>query len=407
MPSARHVLLLVGGFCLGGIGGLAGTGRLDRTPPQIHLPELPDHPLRGSVPLQISATDAQPGLVGLTLDGAALPEVWDTTALPDGEHVLEITAWDSALMTNRATAALTISIDNTPPGLEIAQRSLSGQQGGVTPLLIRADEPLAGLRIAALEQDRTPYLLEEGLYRALIGIPVEQAVGPAAVTITATDPAGNVRETTAELAVAETSFPPGGTIRLSKAQASARKDRAAIDAMNAARVEAYRHVEPAQLWEGPFVRPIDGRRSSPFGRYRTYSDGRRSFHLGMDIAGAVGTPVVAAGGGEVMVAGWQHLFGNVVILHHGQGMATSYNHLSALSVAVGDRVKAGQVVGERGSTGQSTGPHLHWGMEIDAVAVDPEPFIGTDPGAWEDAVFVPLADGTGSSGSLAPPEGPG
>ena len=80
-------------------------------------------------------------------------------------------------------------------------------------------------------------------------------------------------------------------------------------------------------------------------------------------------------------AGWQHIFGNVVIIDHGQGVVTSYNHLSAVSVDVGAAVAAGERIGAVGSTGQSTGPHLHWGLVVDGVSVDAEQWLMPQP--WQ------------------------
>ena len=148
--------------------------------------------------------------------------------------------------------------------------------------------------------------------------------------------------------------------------------------MRKERDDVYRHKDPEQRWAGPMLRPTGGRRTSAFGRYRTYSDGQRSYHTGTDLADVVGTPVAAAAAGVVRQAGWQHIFGNVVMLDHGQGVSTSYNHLSAVRVQVGDVVQAGDIVGEVGSTGQSTGPHLHWSLVVDGTAVDAEEWLTRD-----------------------------
>jgi murein DD-endopeptidase MepM/ murein hydrolase activator NlpD len=88
--------------------------------------------------------------------------------------------------------------------------------------------------------------------------------------------------------------------------------------------------------------------------------------------------VKAPAGGIVTLAEELHIYGNAVIVKHGPRVSSSYNHLSTIGVAVGDVVEAGDVVGEVGSTGQSTGPHLHWGMVVGGVAVDAEQWSDRD-----------------------------
>ena len=179
----------------------------------------------------------------------------------------------------------------------------------------------------------------------------------------------------------------GGRIRLTKAQVEARKDDEAKREMRAHRDTAYALYRPAFHASVPLGLPVRGRTTSPFGAYRTYSDGGRSFHTGLDLANARGTPVVAAAAGEVVMAEAQALFGNAVIVHHGHGVTTSYNHLDRIDVQVGDRVERGDAIGRLGSTGQSTGPHLHFSMVVGEEAVDPTQWLDdaldlTPPHDW-------------------------
>ena len=147
---------------------------------------------------------------------------------------------------------------------------------------------------------------------------------------------------------------------------------------NAKRGNAYAKQELAQLWEGTFIRPTEGRLTSPFGKYREYNTGVRRHHLGTDIANIVGTPVYAGNHGIVTLADRLHIYGNAVIINHGQGVLTTYNHLSEIRVKVGDRVKKEQLIGLMGATGQVTGSHLHWHMVVNSVAVDPEEWTKRD-----------------------------
>lgn len=117
--------------------------------------------------------------------------------------------------------------------------------------------------------------------------------------------------------------------------------------------------------------PVEGRISSGFGYRRHPITGLRSFHYGIDITANRGTPVEAAGSGVVVFSGWSGGFGKVIIVSHGYGYETVYAHNNNLLVKVGDVVKKGQVISKSGTTGNSTGPHLHFEIRIDGEAVDP------------------------------------
>lgn len=121
-----------------------------------------------------------------------------------------------------------------------------------------------------------------------------------------------------------------------------------------------------------FTWPVQGRISGRFGNQRIYNGTPRSPHSGMDIAAANGTPVRAPAGGIVTFAAPDlYLTGGTVLIDHGAGISSNFLHLSRIDVRVGDRVEQGQVFAAVGSTGRSTGPHLHWGMNWFDVRIDP------------------------------------
>lgn len=99
--------------------------------------------------------------------------------------------------------------------------------------------------------------------------------------------------------------------------------------------------------------------------------GTRRLHAGVDFGAGPGTPIVAADNGTVVSAGWTGGYGNAVIIDHGGGVATLYGHQSRLAVRSGARVSRGQVIGYVGSTGMSTGPHLHFELRVNGVPRDP------------------------------------
>ena len=92
----------------------------------------------------------------------------------------------------------------------------------------------------------------------------------------------------------------------------------------------------------------------------------------------MGTPIYAGNSGIVTLAGRLHLYGKSVIINHGHGVSSSYNHLSKIHVAPEEQVEKGQLIGLMGATGQVTGSHLHWGMVVNGIAVDPEEWTERD-----------------------------
>lgn len=126
--------------------------------------------------------------------------------------------------------------------------------------------------------------------------------------------------------------------------------------------------------KGQFTHPCPemAYQSSYFGEIREYEIGG---HKGNDYAAPVGTPTYAAADGTVTIAGWSDSAGNWVVINHGNGLVTKYMHHSRLLVSAGQIVKKGQQIGEVGSTGQSTGPHLHFQVEVDGTAVRPDDYF--------------------------------
>lgn len=126
---------------------------------------------------------------------------------------------------------------------------------------------------------------------------------------------------------------------------------------------------------GRFIIPTSGRISSEFG-YRVHPiSGARRLHAGMDIAAPGGTPIGAAGAGTVVSVGWRGGYGNTVIVDHGGGIATLYAHQSRTAASVGQSVSQGQIIGYVGTTGYSTGNHLHWEVRVNGSPQNPRGYI--------------------------------
>ncbi|MBK8901859.1 MAG: peptidoglycan DD-metalloendopeptidase family protein [Anaerolineaceae bacterium] len=141
---------------------------------------------------------------------------------------------------------------------------------------------------------------------------------------------------------------------------------------------------PAQ-WHGTFLLPINSYLtiSSTFGARRSYNGGPyRSYHEGVDFAAYGGTPVLAPASGTVVVAEFLYVRGGAVIIDHGLGIYTGFYHMSSLAVAPGDVVSPGQIVGEVGTTGLSTGNHLHWDLLVDGIWVDAQAWLEQAMDCW-------------------------
>ena len=130
----------------------------------------------------------------------------------------------------------------------------------------------------------------------------------------------------------------------------------------------------------PQVRPTDvAAANSSYGYRRDPFTGRAAMHTGLDFPGRAGAPIYATAHGKVTFVGRRGGYGNVVEISHGQGLLTRYAHMSRFEAKVGERVEAGDIIGAIGSTGRSTGPHLHFEVRVNGTAVNPRTFLELAP----------------------------
>lgn len=146
-------------------------------------------------------------------------------------------------------------------------------------------------------------------------------------------------------------------------------------------VDAFKQiVSPQKFWNGKFLRPNNGPITTGYGVRRYYNGvfANDYYHRGVDYAGNAGSAIVAPAAGRVALIGFEKegfkIHGNCIGIDHGQGVASIFLHLRGINVKVGDFVQAGQQIGTLGSTGASTGPHLHWGLYVHGQAIDPVPW---------------------------------
>jgi len=151
-------------------------------------------------------------------------------------------------------------------------------------------------------------------------------------------------------------------------QARRKRDQ---EMVQAARAESYQD----RLWNESFIWPLEGRLTTDYGATRYHNNQLANRHNGIDIAAPTGTPVMASNDGQVTLAADLLVTGNTIIIDHGWNIYSSYLHLSKLFVEEGDYVSKGEEIGAVGSTGFSTGPHLHWSISYNRIFLNPRSFV--------------------------------
>ncbi|MDY6793622.1 MAG: M23 family metallopeptidase [Thermodesulfobacteriota bacterium] len=139
----------------------------------------------------------------------------------------------------------------------------------------------------------------------------------------------------------------------------------------------FKYIKEQQniLASTPAIRPATGWTTSRFGYRISPFTGRREFHKGFDIANRKGTPIIATANGTVTFASKKGAYGNTVVIDHGHGMVTRYAHTHKILVKRNDKVKRGDTIALVGSTGRSTGPHVHYEVHLNGIPVNPEKYI--------------------------------
>ena len=221
--------------------------------------------------------------------------------------------------------------------------------------------------------ERFPIALGEqnGIYEGLLGIDMSTPPATYEVKVTARDGDGQVYSGHLSLKVEKVDF---GTEELSLPSHLVDLDEKTLERV---RKEAkqlqtlFQGFREERLWRGAFIRPVEGELSDTFGLSRIINGKQSSPHTGVDLKGEEGTPVLASNSGMVVLVDELFFTGKSVILDHGWGLYSMYFHLSEALVKKGERVDTGTTLGRVGSTGRSTGPHLHWGVKLNGARVDP------------------------------------
>ena len=243
--------------------------------------------------------------------------------------------------------------------------------GGVALLCWQGTETPHDLLQVTFSGTVQPLLQRDNRPCALVGIDLDQAAGLWPLTVKSVAPSGTrhlaqlslriegVERPSQKLSLPKQMVTPTET----KIVQQIEKDRQRLD-------QVFKRRQPIHF-SPPFIRPVEGEVISAFGLRRVLNGIPKSPHNGVDFRGAAGTKVKAMARGEVALADDLYYTGKTVILDHGGGLFSLYAHLETLTVAPGEMVTAGKRIGTIGSTGRSTGPHLHMGTRLGKARIDP------------------------------------
>lgn len=239
---------------------------------------------------------------------------------------------------------------------------------------------IALLPIAADKQPQAEYngkpvmvIKDQNQWYAVVGIALAAVPGPQSITVTLADGGSTPLEFTVSDKAYETQRL---TVTDTRKVEPNEEDMKRINAERVEMDQALAHWNSALITESLHLDlPVAGRLSSSFGLRRFFNEQPRAPHSGLDIAAPVGAPIKAPAAGRVILSGDFFFNGNGLFIDHGQGLVTMYGHMSRIDVKEGDEVQRGQLLGAVGMTGRATGPHLHWGVSLNDVRVNPSLFV--------------------------------
>jgi murein DD-endopeptidase MepM/ murein hydrolase activator NlpD len=246
------------------------------------------------------------------------------------------------------------------------------KQGGVC--LIRGSGPSSFPSVEGeFRGDKIPMALEprSKTYEGLLGIDMDVRPGRYPIRLRAKGESDKIYEGGNFLEVKKVDFKtqtlklPSGMVELDpKTLERVNQEGKRLD-------DLFAKVRVERLWKGAFLRPVPGQISTGFGLRRVINRQTKNPHSGVDLRGEEGTPVFASNNGIAILVDELFFTGKSVFIDHGWGIYSMYFHLSEILVREGDPIAKGAILGRVGSTGRSTGPHLHWGIKIRGARVDP------------------------------------
>jgi len=256
--------------------------------------------------------------------------------------------------------------------LTIAPADRILRPGNVVRLELRSAQALAHVEGSAFDR-AVPFIVAPDGRTAtgLLGLAADTEAGRYDVSIQAETASGEKLAISRELVVGKGLF-RSQQLRVEPRFVEPPKDALPRIERERARLGELSHaVDRERAWQAPFGPPLETPVSEPFGVRRTFNGQLASQHRGVDLKGAMGTPIAAPGAGRVVLVDDLYYTGNTVVIDHGYGVLSLLAHMSRVLVKEGQLIEHGTIVGEVGATGRVTGPHLHWTAWVGGVNVDP------------------------------------
>jgi len=359
----------------------------DDTPPQIVLFSPTEAQVcKGEITLDFGVGDNRSKIksVVVTIDGENFPVdkpedgfghyrrfnlQLDTTKLAEGAHSLVISSINDEGEGLESSLAINFIVDNIVIHLHLSTDKTAVKPGNTLYALLESNEPCEVME-AYLGDEQVYFYPQGNNWESLMPVRLSKEPGEQELSIKVKRIDGEEETLTQKVSIILADYEKEYIeIDASLAGASIPEWILADEQKKVDTVIFTRSSE--QLWKEPFIVPVEGKLTSSFGTYRKYSYGAEARHLGVDIAAPEGTPIKACADGVVAFAEKLSLHGNCVIIDHGRGLHSLYHHLSKILITVDQPVKQGDIIGEVGSTGMATGPHLHWQVCIGQWVVDP------------------------------------
>ena len=322
----------------------------------------------------------------------------DQAGLREGQFDLVVVVTDKSVFNfgagNTTRITKTMTLDNRAPVISVLSQAHHIKQGGACGVVYQVNKDVERSGVIVGEHFFPGYRLDSGNYACIFAFPWNMDITKFSPKLYAEDAAGNERSITFRYNAKPTKFKHdsinvGDDFLQSKmpqfeAMYPDLKDPVQLYIKvnkdlrkeNVARLyEFARKTSPKMLWEGTFLRLPNAAPRAGFGDGRSYMYKNQKIdeqtHLGVDLASLENAQIPASNSGKVIFAGFFGIYGNAVIIDHGWGLQTIYSHMSQISVKEGDEVKKGAIIGNTGATGLAAGDHLHFGITLHGIEMQP------------------------------------
>jgi murein DD-endopeptidase MepM/ murein hydrolase activator NlpD len=291
----------------------------------------------------------------------------DTTKLKEGKHILTISA-SSSKGKKTSSEDRVFYVDNYPLEAKLIVGKIKAYPGGTIPLQLMLSESADVISAQILDYPINLFKTDDG-YKGFVPIRLSVEPGKTEFKSVLKDNLDKEIVLTAQIEITSKKY-ESEYIVLPETK-SKPIPQEVVDREYQILLEKLQSPSDKLYESGAFIVPVNGKITSPFGAYRKFSNNTTDRHMGVDLSCPEGTPIEASGSGVVRLTGNSVVRGNFVMIDHGWGLFSIYNHMFEIDVKEGDFVEKGTVIGKVGSTGLATGPHLHWEVRIGRWVVDP------------------------------------